>query len=225
MPSHHEAMWKLHTEHVSALQHHGRDLPFERSIWDVRVTQTAIVLGSRQHESLLNVEMCKRDRIEIVQRRSGGGIVYLEPNKHVWLDVVIPRDDELWSDDVAKASWWLGEVWINTLNELGIANISVHHDSLQSDAWGDLLCFAGIGPGEVVVQSGDAVSKVVGISQRRSRDYARFQCTLYMEWNPHIVGRYLQTTYGSLDEVVSRASAVLATPQHVVDTFVSHLPL
>ena len=215
----------MHTEKVSATQHHGKDLPSERSIWDVQVTQTAIVLGSRQHESLLNVELCMRDSIEIVKRRSGGGIVFLEPNKHVWLDVVISRDDELWNDDVAKASWWLGEVWINTLNELGLENLSVHHEPLQSDAWGDLLCFAGIGPGEVVLNNSDGVSKVVGISQRRTRDSARFQCTLYMEWNPHIVGQYLKSIPGSLDEVVPRVSPVSATRQQLVDTFVSYLPL
>ena len=215
----------MHTEKVSATQHHGKDLPSERSIWDVHLTQTAIVLGSRQHESLLNVELCMRDSIEIVKRRSGGGIVFLEPNKHVWLDVVISRDDELWNDDVAKASWWLGEVWINTLNELGLENLSVHHEPLQSDAWGDLLCFAGIGPGEVVLNNSDGVSKVVGISQRRTRDSARFQCTLYMEWNPHIVGQYLKSIPGSLDEVVPRVSPVSATRQQLVDTFVSYLPL
>ena len=215
----------MHTEEVSATQHHGKDLPSERSIWDVHLTQTAIVLGSRQHESLLNVELCMRDSIEIVKRRSGGGIVFLEPNKHVWLDVVISRDDELWNDDVAKASWWLGEVWINTLNELGLENLSVHHEPLQLDAWGDLLCFAGIGPGEVVLNNSDGVSKVVGISQRRTRDSARFQCTLYMEWNPHIVGQYLKSIPGSLDEVVPRVSPVSATRQQLVDTFVSYLPL
>ena len=191
----------------------------------MRVTRTALVLGSRQTDSLLNVHNCNRDEIEIVRRRSGGGIVYLVPNEHVWIDVVIPREDELWNDDVAQASWWVGDTWVKTLHELGMNDISVHRNSLFADAWGDLLCFAGVGPGEVVSQQGDVVSKVVGISQRRSRDYARFQCTLYMEWNPHVVGRYLQSTPGPLQEVESRVEVVGASPQQIVDTFVSHLPL
>lgn len=225
MPTHRDASWRLHTEHVSATQQHERDLPIERAIWDVRVTRTALVLGSRQTDSLLNVHNCNRDEIEIVRRRSGGGIVYLVPNEHVWIDVVIPREDELWNDDVAQASWWVGDTWVKTLHELGMNDISVHRNSLFADAWGDLLCFAGVGPGEVVSQQGDVVSKVVGISQRRSRDYARFQCTLYMEWNPHVVGRYLQSTPGPLQEVESRVEVVGASPQQIVDTFVSHLPL
>jgi hypothetical protein len=39
----------------------------------VRVTQKAMVLGSRQDESLLNGELCSRDGSEVVRRRSGSG--------------------------------------------------------------------------------------------------------------------------------------------------------
>ena len=43
---------------------------------------------------------------------------------------------------------------------------------------GNVACFAAVGPGEVVV--GDA--KVVGISQRRTRELARFQTVAYLDW-------------------------------------------
>ncbi len=46
--------------------------------------------------------------------------------------------------------------------------------------WSDLVCFAGLGRGEVTV----AGRKVVGISQRRTRDGARFQCAVLHHWNP-----------------------------------------
>jgi hypothetical protein len=42
------------------------------------------------------------------------------------------------------------------------------------------VCFAGIGPGEVV--TGD--DKLVGISQRRSRAGARYQCAVHTTWSP-----------------------------------------
>ena len=217
--------WKLHTEHVSAGEQHGRDLVSERGVWDVRVTQTALVLGSRQDASLLNVEQCGRNNVEVVRRRSGGGIVFLAPGEHVWLDVVLPRGDVLWSDDVAQASWWLGDVWVQTLHSLGMSDVSVHRESLSSDAWGDLLCFAGVGPGEVVQQGNETPSKVVGISQRRTREYARFQCTIYTKWNPHDVETYVMNTPGNLSEIAHRVATVQADQQAIVDTFVSHLPL
>ena len=106
-----------------------------------------------------------------------------------------------------------------------MSDVSVHRESLSSDVWGDLLCFAGVGPGEVVQQDHETLSKVVGISQRRTREYARFQCTIYTKWNPHDVEMYVRNTPGNLDEIAHRVAAVQASQQAIVDTFVSHLPL
>ena len=114
---------------------------------------------------------------------------------------------------------------MKTLNALGENNVSVHHESLSSDAWGDLLCFAGVGPGEVVRQDDESPSKLVGISQRRTRDYARFQCTIYTKWNPHDVEMYVMNTPGNLSEIAHRVAVVQASQQAIADTFVSHLPL
>lgn len=225
LPTPPNTSWKLYTEHISAGEQHGRDLVSERGVWDVRVTRTAVVLGSRQDETLLNVDQCGRNNVDVVHRRSGGGIVFLSPGEHVWLDVVVPRGDALWSDDVAQASWWLGDVWAQTLNSLGMNEVNVHRKSLHSDAWGDLLCFAGVGPGEVVQRHEGLSSKVVGISQRRTRDYARFQCTTYTKWNPHDLEMYLLNTPGNLSEIANRVATVQADQQAIVNTFVSHLPV
>ena len=46
--------------------------------------------------------------------------------------------------------------------------------------WSSLVCFAGRGPGEVFVDA----RKAVGISQRRTRDGARFQCAIHRRWDP-----------------------------------------
>ncbi len=48
------------------------------------------------------------------------------------------------------------------------------------DPWSSLVCFAGVGPGEVLVGG----RKAVGISQRRTKEWARFQCAAYRRWDP-----------------------------------------
>jgi lipoate-protein ligase A len=80
--------------HCSASEQHARDFSAKRSVYDVRINQSALVLGSRQTPDLVDADACARENIEIVRRRSGGGVVFLVPEEHVWLDIVIPRTDE-----------------------------------------------------------------------------------------------------------------------------------
>lgn len=171
---------------TTASEQHGRDLPAERSVWNVDITTPAIVLGSRQTEAELNLDACVNEHVEIVRRRSGGGMVFLSPGKQVWLDVVIPRSDLLWIDDVGRAAWWLGDVWLAAIESLATArkiHAHVHRQDLVRGNYGDRVCFSGAGPGEVMMLN-DAgnPAKIVGISQRRTRDLARFQCTMYLQW-------------------------------------------
>jgi hypothetical protein len=49
--------------------------------------------------------------------------------------------------------------------------------------WSSDVCFAGIGPGEVMVGQ----SKLVGVSQRRTRSAARFQTMVHLRWRPDVV--------------------------------------
>ena len=171
---------------TTASEQHGRDLPAERSVWNVDITTPAIVLGSRQTEAELDLDTCVNEHVEIVHRRSGGGMVFLSPGKQMWLDVVIPKDDRLWIDDVGRAAWWLGDVWLAAIESLATArkiHAHVHRQDLVRGKYGDRVCFSGAGPGEVMMLN-DAgnPAKIVGISQRRTRDLARFQCTMYLQW-------------------------------------------
>ena len=196
MPLHPESTWLVHDVHTTATEQHGRDLPAERSVWNVDVTVPAIVLGSRQTETELKIEACEKANVEIVRRRSGGGMVFLSPGKQVWLDVVIPRNDLLWIDDVGQASWWLGEVWLAAIKSLAPSitlQAHVHRENLSIGEHGDLVCFSGVGPGEVIgVDSEGRHAKIVGISQRRTKDAARFQCTVYLHWEAEMSLRFCQ---------------------------------
>lgn len=161
--------WNVQRIGSGATEFHQRDLPVERAIWIVEVEQRALVLGSSQ--SLMDVS-----GIEVVRRRSGGGAVLLEPGGTLWVDVVVPRDDDLWDDDIGRATHWLGDTWAAAIGDRGL----VHRGAMVRTPLSDLVCFAGLGPGEVTVDG----RKVVGISQRRTRDAARFQCVAYERWDP-----------------------------------------
>ena len=138
----------------------------------------ALVLGSSQPEELVDAEMLRSRRLDLVKRQSGGGAVLVVPESVVWIDVFIPRDDLLWEDDVGKSALWLGEAWQATLLEFGVA-AEVHRGPYQPGDWGELICFAGRAAGEVFVDG----KKSLGISQRRTRRGARFQTALARQWD------------------------------------------
>ncbi len=120
------------------------------------------------------------DGIEVCRRRSGGGAVLVHPGDVLWIDVLLPRHDRLWDDDVGRAAHWLGEAWRDALG-VGV----VHTGGMVRSSWSSLICFAGVGPGEVLVDG----AKVVGISQRRTRAGARFQCVVLRTWDPTELAR------------------------------------
>jgi lipoate-protein ligase A len=111
-----------------------------------------------------------------------------------WFDLLVPKGDPLWDEDVGRAVWWVGEAWTAVLADLGL-RADVHRGPLTRPPWSDRVCFAGLGAGEVSVGG----RKVVGISQRRVRDQARFQCAALLAWRPDDLVDLL-----ALDEVSRR---------------------
>jgi lipoate-protein ligase A len=68
---------------------------------------------------------------------------------------------------------WLGQLWSSALKSAGV-DAGVHQGPPLVTPLSRAICFCGIGHGEVIVDG----RKVVGISQRRTRDSARFQTLL-----------------------------------------------
>ena len=141
----------------------------------------AVVLGSTQPLTSVDQEACAAAGVDIVRRRSGGGAVLVDAPSLVWVDLIVPAGDPLWCPDVGRAAWWVGEAWSEALERAGMAGTEVWKGPMVRNNWSSLVCFAGLGAGEVVSAAGQ---KVVGISQRRTRHGALFQCGCVLNWEP-----------------------------------------
>lgn len=164
-----------------AQEFHDREMhaPLHPTVWVHQVTQPTLVLGSTQKISLLRVNAARRAGYLISTRRSGGGLVLVSPGSSCWIDLLLPTQHELWDDDVSAAFYWVGQLWVDTLTTLGITKAKMHRGALLRKQHGRVLCFAGLGPGEVTIDD----SKIVGLSQRRTRAGARFQGLLVTKWD------------------------------------------
>ena len=160
-------------------------------------SDVGLALGSAQKEPDVLHANAQRASVAVGRRRSGGGAVLIDPTYMVWVDVVIPATDPLWVADVGKAFHWLGSAWQQALAALEVYS-EVHRGALVTNALARQVCFASLGPGEVVDSSG---RKIVGLSQRRTRLHTRFQCALHLRWQPD---RYLEL-FGS--EALPESSA------------------
>jgi lipoate-protein ligase A len=145
-----------------------------------QVDRATLVLGSTQPTELVAGRVLRQRGVELARRRGGGGAVFLRPADHLWLDAWIPRDDPLWDRDVSRAAEWAGAWWSGALEALGTRGLEVHTGRSVPGELGELVCFAGRGPGEVL----HAGRKVVGLSQWRSREGALFSSCVYDRWDP-----------------------------------------
>ncbi|WP_420440406.1 lipoyl protein ligase domain-containing protein [Candidatus Poriferisodalis sp.] len=113
-------------------------------------------------------------RNDLVRRRSGGGLVWLDPAAIVWVDVFVPAGDPLWRSDVSEAFHWLGRRLAMAFSHVGVP-ASTYRGPYEAGPSQGLVCFASLGPGEVTAGG----RKLVGVSQRRTREGSRFQCVAY----------------------------------------------
>jgi lipoate-protein ligase A len=147
----------------------------------------AIVLGSSQTQPALDPVEVARTGVVFARRSSGGGAVHVAPAAQVWIDVWIPRSDPLWVDDVVLSSAWLGRAWWGAMTGLAVGeavgHLAVHSGRLEKSRWGELVCFASTGPGEVCANG----KKLVGVSQRRTREGALFHTYCPMDPTSRIV--------------------------------------
>ncbi len=215
--------YRLVRSRSSAADFHARLVPepARREIWQHDVDSPALVLGSTQDRSVVDVDACRLAGVEIVRRRSGGGAVLLVPGEVTWIDVVVPAGSAGWSDDVHGPMVWLGRHLAEAItSSTGAHDVVAHDGAMRTTSWSTLVCFDGVGAGEVLVGG----HKLVGISQRRTRHAARLQCCWYSTHEPaRLVELLAPTLRPTLDDLAPVATVPAAATDPIVAALVALL--
>ena len=212
-----------HLEVEAAKYHSGLNITGNREVLRVDPKYPALVLGSSQSKNLVSL---KSAEIDLIVRRSGGGIVHLHPGHFLWIDICIPKSDSLYEDDISKASIWVGELWQEVLLSFEV-NTDIYLGPYNKGLNDGLICFSSRAQGEVMMGE----QKLVGISQRRSKLGICFQTLLLLDWQPEAMLEYLnpylemsapkkETFIKQLKEV---AISVDLDPQALTEAFFSHI--
>jgi lipoate-protein ligase A len=218
-------MWSVERLTGSAAELHDRPLgpDVTRRVSVMELARPALVLGSTQRDMDADVLAVDAFEVELCRRRSGGGAVLLVPGQTIWIDLELPRGDPLWHEDVGRAFHWLGRAWVVALAELGV-RATMHSGPVMETPWSRKVCFGGLGPGEVTVDG----HKLVGISQRRTREGARFQCLVHRRWDPvpllGLLALHHRERAAALGDLALVGAGLDVEEQVVVDALVRHLP-
>lgn len=200
--------------------------PGERRCVVCEVTDRALVLGSAQSVSEADETYCSGAGVAVLQRRSGGGAVFVAPGGQAWVDVFLPAGDPLWQADVGRSFLWLGEAWAAALEALGApgGRPGVAAPGGASSPWSRRLCFGATGPGEVLVGG----RKAVGISQRRSRLGSwLFSMAPVADHSEELVGALALTAperRAALARLAESATYLPFSPHDLAEALVSKLP-
>ena len=151
------AAWRLERAVGSAADFHGRALPSgtERTVAVLTVERPALVLGSTQRDDVVDRGRGgrRRRRPRAAAQRGRGGAGRAGRARSGSTSTSRPAIP-LWTDDVGRSFGWLGRTWAAALGDLGL-RAEVHEGGLCTTPWSRLICFAGLGPGEVTVGGGE----------------------------------------------------------------------
>jgi lipoate-protein ligase A len=196
------------------------------TVWVFEPESPALALGSTQPQEDVDPIAAAELGVDVLRRRSGGGAVLLEPGACLWIDVVLPARDRRWTEDVSVAPLWLGRVWADAIERIELVTpggAQVHTGPMLGSPFASVVCFAGTGPGEVLTGG-----KSVGISQRRTRELARFQSVALLSWDWPMHQRLLAPGLHRVDAVdreprVSPLVGVGVDVDRLLDAFLSSL--
>ena len=205
------------------------------TLWWHATDAPTLILGAGQRPKQFDVERAARRGVAVLRRHAGGTSVFASPDV-LGLDVALPHGHRLLSTDVVEAYRWLGEVWVDALDSLGVAArlMSVREareapapDPLVSDGL-RAACFGTLSPYEVTVER----RELVGLAQVRRRAGGLLQAGIHLRFDadtlaellvpdaPQPLAAALRTVATGLDEASPTpltADAVMTTFQHALE--------
>jgi lipoate---protein ligase len=159
----------------------------------------AVVIGISQKLSDLDIAACQQAGLVIYRRAAGGTAVLVGPDL-LSLDVILPPGHALAGHDIVEAYRWFGDLWAETLQELGLAArtippVEAHAPRTrqtleQAGRLEQLLrqsCYGAVSPYEVSVNG----HKVLGLDQVRRRVGFLFQGGLLLRWDAEHIASLL----------------------------------
>ncbi|WP_129629266.1 lipoate--protein ligase family protein [Candidatus Oscillochloris fontis] len=163
----------------------------------------ALVIGSGQALHEINRATCAAAGVRLHRRASGGSAVLFGPDL-LMQDIALPAGHHLAISDVSESYRWLGEAWLATLAQLGVAASMVSIAEAREDRQTLPLllrrvCFAGRSPYEIL--SGGR--KLVGFSQVRRRQGMLLQVGVYMRWSGAALAQLLELSAVEAQALVS----------------------
>jgi lipoate-protein ligase A len=174
------------------------------------IAPPALLLGSAQRLHEVDVAASAAQGIPTHRRRSGGGAV-LSDAALLLLDLALPREHPLYTDDVTESYRWIGEVWAAALRDLGldarpISVAAARADTAALDPLVRRVCFGGRSPYETLVDH----RKVVGLAQIRRRAGALYQAGVYLRWSPERSAQLLAATAPERIDLAQQLAARVA---------------
>lgn len=166
--------------------------------WQV-AEPAAVVIGISQKLSELDIAACQRAGLAIYRRAAGGTAVLVGPDL-LSLDVILPPGHPLAGHDIVEAYRWFGDLWAETLQELGLAARTIppaeahaprtRQTLEQASRLEHLLrqsCYGAVSPYEVSIHG----HKVLGLDQVRRRVGFLFQGGLLLRWDAERIASLL----------------------------------
>lgn len=163
-----------------------------------------LVLGFSQKPTILNAHTLEHHPLPIYHRRAGGTAVLVGPHL-LSLDVMLPADHPRILPDLVETYRWLGETWVATLQELGIATRAI--SPAEAHAQRELLkqpatrereailrraCYGSLSPYEVITPNTNL--KVVGLDMIRRRAGTLLQAGVLLHWETETLAEFLGHT-------------------------------